>query len=678
MPTCAAERHSSTGMTCKGRVFRLTRAAATAALLAAAPSSVHTTPSEATASGSSDLAVRITSPLGRTGGVGSVRIVAQIQPRPGSVLAPVRFYVDSTLFKTDADGPPYAVEWFDENPFERRELSVEVEDNHGNKARDKVVLEAFEINEVSEVSSVLLEAGVYDRKGHFISGLKPTQFVVREDGVPQAIDLVSHERVPATFTLLIDSSQSMSRRFDFVKDAASRLLTFLRPQDKVVVAPFSKQLAAVTGPTSDQRTIVDAIRHIEPTGGTAILDTLIELSQRLPRAEDRRSVILISDGYDEHSRATFDTALAAVKNAGLTIYVVGIGGVAGISLRGERELRRLAADTGGQVFFPPRPEELAEVYDRLAADAQNRYLVTYTPSNTARDGAWRAVTLTTSPAEYVVRTRAGYRAPKPPPIRPTLEFTVTDASGAYVEISADDLLVSENGVEQKVDTFHEALTPVSIVLALDSSGSMKKSADALVAAARTFVESLRPEDNLELLYFSDGVLVAHDFTTNRQPTLDAIAAYRPAGGTALYDALGGAFDALKRVQGRRAVVVMTDGRDENNAGTAPGSRRTLAQILDLAREIDATVLPIGLGTNLDRHGLERIAEISGGMASFPADVSELREQFSRTVENLRRRYVLGYTSTNAARDGSWREVEIRSRSTRHVIRSRSGYYAPER
>jgi VWFA-related protein len=633
--------------------------------------------SGAVGSTSTDLSVRITSPLGRTGGIGSVRIVAQIQPPPGVVIGPVRFYVDGTLFKTDEDGPPYAVEWVDENPFERRELSVEVEDNLGNRGRDKVVLDAFEIVEVSEVASVLLEAGVYDRKGHFVGGLAPTQFAVREDGVPQAIDLVSHERVPATFALLIDSSQSMSRRFDFVKAAANRLSAFLRPNDRVVVAPFSKRLAALTGPTGDRRTIAEAIEHIEPTGGTAILDALIELAGRMPPAEDRRSVILISDGYDEHSVATFDEALGAVKGAGLTIYVVGIGGIAGISLKGERELKRLAHETGGQVFFPPRPDELAAIYDQLASDAQNRYLVTYTPTNTARDGAWRSISLATSP-EYIVRTRTGYRAPRPPPIRPTLEFTVTDSSGEYVEISAADLVVEENGVEQKVDTFHEAVTPVSIVLALDASGSMRKSADALASAARAFVEALRPEDKLELLFFSDGVLVAHDFTTNRQQTLDAISAYRPVGGTSLYDALGGAFHALKSIEGRRAVVVMTDGRDENNAGTAPGSRHTLTEIVDLAKEVDATVLPIGLGTNVDRTGLERLAEISGGLASFPSEVSELRDQFAKTIENLRRRYVLAYTSTHASRDGSWRTVEIRSRSARHVVRSRSGYFAPDR
>ena len=104
----------------------------------------------------------------------------------------------------------------------------------------------------------------------------------------------------------------------------------------------------------------------------------------------------------------------------------------------------------------------------------------------------------------------------------------------------------------------------------------------------------------------------------------------------------------------------------------------MPQVLELAREVDATVLPIGLGTNLDRAGLERLADISGGAAYFPSDASELRAQFARTVENLRRRYVLGYTSTHIARDGSWRNVEIRSRSANHVIRSRSGYFAPDR
>jgi VWFA-related protein len=609
-----------------------------------------------------------------------VRIVAQIHPAPGTALGPVNFYVDGALLGTDADGPPYAVEWTDENPFERRELAVEVVDDAGHSGRDVVVLEPFELVEVSEVASVLLEAGVYDRKGAFVGGLTPADFTVDEDGVGQSIDLVSQERVPATFALLIDSSQSMARHFEFVKNAAGRLTAFLRPNDRVVVAPFSKTLRAVTGPTSDLRTITDAIEHMAPAGGTAILDTLVELSGRLPppAVEDRRSIILISDGYDEHSVTAFDDALATVKKSALTVYVVGIGGVAGISLKGERELRRLATETGGRVYFPPRPEELAAVYEQLAADAQNRYLVTYTPTNSTRDGTWRTVSLKTTSPTLVVRTRTGYHAPKPPPIRPTLEFTAMDLAGQYVDMSDDDLVVLEDGIEQDIEVFHEAVTPAWVVLALDASGSMRRSREGLAEAARAFVAALRPQDQLAVLYFADGVLMVHDFSLKREPSLEAIDGYRPAGGTALYDGLEAALERLKQVEGRRAIVVMTDGRDENNPGTAPGSVHTLEDVVGLTREVEATILPIGLGANVDRAGLESLADVSGGLAYFPSEIEELRDQFVRTLENLRRRYVVGYTSTNVARDGSWRNVEIRSRSSQVTIRARNGYFAPEK
>ena len=104
-----------------------------------------------------------------------------------------------------------------------------------------------------------------------------------------------------------------------------------------------------------------------------------------------------------------------------------------------------------------------------------------------------------------MRTRDGYLAPKPPPVHPELEFTITDAEQRYVDLSADDLVVVEDGVEQAIDAFHEAVAPVSIVLALDESGSMRKSAAAVVEAAHDFVGALRPEDSLAPLLFADQV-----------------------------------------------------------------------------------------------------------------------------------------------------------------------------
>ena len=85
----------------------------------------------------------------------------------------------------------------------------------------------------------------------------------------------------------------------------------------------------------------------------------------------------------------------------------------------------------------------------------------------------------------IVKARTGYFAPKPPPVRPVLEFTAMDSLNAYLDIARDDLVVFEDGVEQKIETFQEATAPVSMVLVLDSSGSMKRASEQVVAAAAT-------------------------------------------------------------------------------------------------------------------------------------------------------------------------------------------------
>ena len=158
--------------------------------------------------------MRITSPLGRSGIPGSIRIVAQIQAEAGTTLGPVKFFIDGQLFRTDEDGAPYVGEWTDGIPFERREIAVAVSDALGREVRDSVVLEPFEIIEETDVTSVMVEASVQDKNGRFVKALPQSAFNVLEDGVPQVLDLARHEAVGATLALLIDSSSSMSRRLD--------------------------------------------------------------------------------------------------------------------------------------------------------------------------------------------------------------------------------------------------------------------------------------------------------------------------------------------------------------------------------------------------------------------------------------------------------------------------------
>jgi Ca-activated chloride channel family protein len=620
--------------------------------------------------------VRITSPMGRTGTTAPVRIVAQVQYADAAPPGQVRFFVDKQLLGS-VQRPPYALEWVDENPFERREIAVEAVDSLGHAVMDRIVLEPFEVTEVADVASVLLEASVQDKRGRFVRNIDGSAFSVFENGVKQSLDLVSQEVVGATFALLVDSSASMARRMDFVQRTAATLAGYMTARDRMLIAPFAKEIRAVTGPTSDRATIVEAVRAIQPAGGTAILDSLSKLPGILASSEGRRAVILITDGYDEHSSTSFAEALTAVKSSGATVYVVGIGGVAGISIKGERLLRQLAVETGGRFFFPSRDSELAEVHDVLTQDVQNRYLISFTPQDQKADGTWRALTVATTDPEHVVRTRPGYFARKPPPIRPVIEFTAADEAGQYLDLTAGDIEIIENGDVQKLELFQEAVEPVSIVLALDASGSMKKKEADVIASAREFVSALRPQDKLAVVLFADHPVFTHDLTEKREAAIAALDLYRASGGTALFDTLAEALLYLKRAQGRRVVVVMTDGRDENNPGTGPGSVRQFRDVAELIEDTGTLMFGIGLGVNVDRETLEQIAELSGGRALFPADVTKLAAQYQRVVDDLRRRYVVGYTSSHIQHDGSWRSVQIRVKELpTAMIRSAGGYMAP--
>ena len=566
----------------------------------------------------------------------------------------------------------------DDNPFVATEIAVEVFDTKGRLARDQVSLSAFDFVETAEVLSVLVEATVHDKEGRFVAGIDRSGFELREDDVPQQLEVVRPEKLSATYVLLVDGSQSMARRVDFLRDAAARLMRHLHAGDRVLVVPFTKILGTVTGPTTDPATVGDALAAVQARGGTAICDALVATTRYLEGREGRHVIVLLSDGYDEHSRATVDEAIAALQRRSATVYVIGIGGVAGISLRGERFLRRLAAETGGRAFFPWREEELPVVHDRVATDVANRYVLTYTPVNQKVDGTFRKIQLTTTAPGLTVRARPGYFAPKPPPVRPTLEFTVVDTTHQYLDLARDDLVVVEDGVPQRVDAFFEANAPVSLYLVLDESGSMRRAAEGVKAAARSFVSALRDQDKLAVIRFADRPVLAHDLTLFRSDAIKAIDEYTPTGGTALYDAINDALGRLKRVEGRRVVVAMTDGRDENNAGTGPGSVLTFDELLASAKDADAIVYLIGLGSNVDRARLEQIAGETGGEAYFPDTVEALTEDYARIVENLRRRYVISYESSNTTRDGAWRAVAIRSSRGQLRVSSRGGYFAPSR
>ena len=625
--------------------------------------------------------LRITSPLGRTGLPGTIRIVARldglVEPKLTELKPPrLRFFVDNVLLSSDEDGPPYDALWVDENPFEPRELSVEAELPTGGTLRTSITLNPLEITEAADISSVAVDATVVDPKGRFVNNLTARDFALLEDGDPQALDLVSQSREPALFTLLVDSSQSMKIRASAVRATAVRLLTAIAADDQVVVAPFSRSVTTVTGPTTDRATVLDAIAAIRHQGGTAILDAVGETATLLANGTRRRALVLITDGYDENSESNFDVAIEKLKASGVTLYVIGVGGIAGVSYNGETLLKRLCEQTGGRAWFPRDDQQLGRAYDAIAGEVHQKYLLTYTPRNQQRDGNWRSIDVKIPGTEYRVRARKGYTAPVAPPVRASLEFSGVGSGQVPLSLTREDLTILENGVPQSVDVFQEAVLPVTFMLALDSSGSMKRSAEQAREAAREFIAAMRPEDQVGMILFSDKSNLVHVPTEKREYSLKAIDGYVAEGGTALYDALYDSLAQLATVQGRRVVIVVTDGRDENATSTGPGSLQKWDEVLQKLEQTEATVYAVGVGNQVDRTRLQQLARKSGGAAYFPTTASSLAADYHKILDELRRRYIIGYESTNHTRDGRWRAVEIRTREKGVEIRSRGGYYAP--
>jgi VWFA-related protein len=554
---------------------------------------------------------------------------------------------------------------------------VEAELPSGVMLRDTMLLKPLEVEEATSVSSVSVDAVVVDEKGRYVKDLTDKEFSLFENGEAQTLDYLRQDRDPSLFALLVDSSQSMAIRSDAVRAAAARLIGPLGKDDEILVAPFTKTIESVTGPTTDRATVLDAISAIRHKGGTAIIDALGEAASALTGSTRRKAIVLITDGYDENSESKIDQATDALKRSGITLYVVGLGGIAGVSLKGEKLLKSLAEDTGGRAWFPRDERDLVVAYDAIANEVKNHYLLGYTPKNQDRDGTWRGIEVKVANETFRVRARKGYTAPVPPPVRASLEFTGVGTGQVPAALTREDVVVLEDGVLQEIDVFQEAVQPVTFMLALDASGSMKKSAARAQDAAREFIDAMRPEDQVGLMMFANKAESIHAPTEKRDATRTAIDNYVADGGTALYDALYDSLAQLSKLRDqRRVVVVVTDGVDENAASNGPGSLRTWDEVLDKLQQTEATVYAVGIGSRVERDRLRLLAERSGGAAYFPTDVTTLANDYHKILDELRRRYVLGYQSTNHKRDGQWRTVEIRPRQRDIEIRSRGGYYAP--
>jgi Ca-activated chloride channel homolog len=268
---------------------------------------------------------------------------------------------------------------------------------------------------------------------------------------------------------------------------------------------------------------------------------------------------------------------------------------------------------------------------------------------------------------------------------------VFDRQGNFIsDLKATDFEVFENGQKQDVSVFLRGNTSSSqsaegseglnlrLGLLLDTSGSMFEDMGLACSAAIRFLKDFPEAQDITLVDFDTEVRVAQYGTSELPRLVERIRSRKADGWTSLYDALGIYLDGAHDLDGRKVLVIYTDGGDTRSA-------QTFSDVMAMLKSTDVIVYTIGflehqspVLKNEQKMRLQQIADVTGGEAFFPTTHKALDQVFSRIVSQVRAQYSLGFISTDAKKDGTWRKLDVRLLGN-HLqslqLRTRKGYYA---
>ena len=251
-----------------------------------------------------------------------------------------------------------------------------------------------------------------------------------------------------------------------------------------------------------------------------------------------------------------------------------------------------------------------------------------------------------------------------------LYASVFDRQGHPVAgLTQKDFAVTEDGTKQEISRFDRVTDlPIHAAVAIDVSASMAPNLEEAQAAALRFLQgTVRPKDRAEVITFNDHPMLAVKFTRDVKALAGGLAGLKAERGTALYDSLIFSFYTFNGLKGRRALLLLSDGKDE-------GSRFTFEEALEFARRAGVTVYPIGLGEQVDKRKLSRIAEETGGRAFFPKAAGDLAGIYATIEEELRSQYLIAYQSTTTRTDPGFRTVDLKVAKSGLEAKTMRGYY----
>ncbi|MBL8191067.1 MAG: VWA domain-containing protein [Acidobacteria bacterium] len=315
---------------------------------------------------------------------------------------------------------------------------------------------------------VVLDVSVTDRDGNRTnSGLRVEDFVVYENGVRQIITSFDATEVPFNLVLLIDTSGSTRGDVELMRRAARGFLNELRPQDRVALVQFNKEVELLKDLTADRRAIEGALELLTPGTGTSFYDAMqLTMDEVLSKVEGRKAIVALTDGVDSYGYRTYQQILPLMEKNRVSAYFLeldtesftGNGMVRDcadenhfefsakqfrkyasefadknsdlffashcrltkterlqINRRlyevARREVREMADKTGGRVYPVAELRQLDKAYSQIAAELRTQYSLAYYPKNEAHDGKWRNVKVEVKKPGFIARTRPGYRSP---------------------------------------------------------------------------------------------------------------------------------------------------------------------------------------------------------------------------------------------------------------------------
>ena len=272
-----------------------------------------------------------------------------------------------------------------------------------------------------DVNLVVLHTSVLDDRGKFVEGLTQDNFRVYEDKSEQKLSVFKREDIPVSMGLVIDNSGSMRDKRPRVNEAAITLVQSSNPQDEAFVVNFNDDfyLDLDKDFSSSIPELKEALERIDARGSTALYDAVIGSLDHLKKAAKEKKVLLIvTDGEDNTSRNSLEKTVREIQKTDTVIYTIGLLGQENkkSAKNAKKALTAIAEASGGLAFFPENVEDVHAICEQVAHDIRHQYTLAYYPSNTAKDGTFRAVHVEAIPprghGKLVARTRNGYYAPQ--------------------------------------------------------------------------------------------------------------------------------------------------------------------------------------------------------------------------------------------------------------------------